>query len=135
MNRIGVKEEEKKKRKKRKKRLVSSVGAATLLRLGGLRSHGTPIPLFPPSFVRVDVVVDTTASYAGFARPWIDVRTRLTRLHVPHSAFVPQIADLWIVTFLRPILRARVKRFSSSKLHRQLYIWIRFRLIVIVILR
>lgn len=71
--------------------------------LGGLRSHGTPIPLFR-SFVRVDVVVDATASYPGFARPWINVWTRLTRLHVPHPALVPQIADLWVVTFLRPVL-------------------------------
>lgn len=54
--------------------------------------------------MRIDVVVDATASYPGLARPRIDVRTRLTSLHVPHPALVPQIAHLRIVALLRPIL-------------------------------
>ena len=44
------KKKKKKEKEKKEERLVSSVGAATLLRLGGLRSHGTPIPL--SSFIR-----------------------------------------------------------------------------------
>lgn len=72
------------------------------LRLGGPRSHGSLFPL--SSFVRIDVVVDATASYPGFARPRIDVRTRLASLHVPHPALVPKIAHLRIVALLRPVL-------------------------------
>lgn len=75
----------------------------TLFQFGGPRSHG--IPIFFPSFVRIDVVIDATASYPRLACPRINVRTRLTSLHVPHSALVPKIANLGVVTLLRPVLK------------------------------
>lgn len=100
--------------------ISSSVGAATL-HSGWVdldrTEHRSLLPLPPfPSFVRIDVVVDATASYPGLARPRIDVRTRLTSFHVPHPALVPQIAHLRIVALLRPILSIENSKISRMNL-------------------
>ena len=100
--------------------ISSSVGAATL-HSGWVdldrTEHRSLLPLPPfPSFVRIDVVVDATASYPGLARPRIDVRTRLTSFHVPHPALVPQIAHLRIVALLRPILSIENSKINRTNL-------------------
>lgn len=64
------------------------------------------------SFVRVDVVVDATASYPGLARPRVDIRARLAGLHVPHAALVPEVADSGVVALLRPVLRRFKRNFG-----------------------
>lgn len=52
----------------------------------------------------VDVIIDARWSDATLARPWINLRARLTRSHVSHTRLVPQVTHFWIVTALWPIL-------------------------------
>ena len=56
-------------------------------------------------FSILDLVVDSTATNARLARPRINVRTGLTRLHVSHTALVPEIADFSVVALFWPVLR------------------------------
>lgn len=52
-----------------------------------------------------DFIVYSAVTDSGFACPRVDIGTWLTRPHVPHSALVPQIADLGVVAFFGPLLQ------------------------------
>ena len=56
------------------------------------------------SFVSFDLVVYAAAANSGFARPGINIRTGLARLHVSNSTLVPEVADLSVIALLRPVL-------------------------------
>lgn len=47
-----------------------------------------------------DVIVYPAVSDSGFTRPGVNLWTWLTSSHVPDATLVPEVADLWVVTFL-----------------------------------